>query len=182
MAEAEQESVVKPRRKWSTQREMAMRDARLIRALATGQSIEELAAQEGVSLRRARERVSAILSRTADPPAEFAQSRARRLSEAMIVAYATLNVGDLSAIDRVIRVTREFGRRPRPALAVPAPPAAPAQQAKSSRPEMTPQRPNKIDSAPEIVWPSNPRTPGTGLSGTSYERIWLPSRESAGRR
>src|SRR5271166_780245 len=110
MAETEEKNDVKPRRKRSkrsTQREMAMRDARLVRALATGQSIEELAAQEGVSLRRARERVSAILSRAADPPAEFAQFRASRLSEAMIVAYATLNVGDLSAIDRVIRVTRE---------------------------------------------------------------------------
>jgi hypothetical protein len=128
MAEAERESVVKPRRKRSTQREMAMRDARLIRALATGQSIEELAAQEGVSLRRARERVSAILSRTADPPAEFAQLQIRRLNEAMIVAYASLKVGDPRSIDTVIKLTREFDRYAGLAQAVApfAPPAAPA--------------------------------------------------------
>ncbi len=111
-----------------TQREMAMRDARLIRALATGQSIEELAAQEGVSLRRARERVSAILSRTADPPAEFAQLQIRRLNEAMIVAYASLKVGDPRSIETVIKLTREFDRYAglAQAVAAPAPPAAPA--------------------------------------------------------
>ncbi len=128
MAETEGKSEVKPRRKRSTQREMAMRDARLIRALATGQSIEELAAQEGVSLRRARERVSAILSRTADPPAEFAQLQIRRLNEAMIVAYASLKVGDPRSIETVIKLTREFDRYAGFASTVPAPapPAAPA--------------------------------------------------------
>jgi len=110
MAETEGKSELKPKRKRSTQREMAMRDARLIRALATGQSIEELAAQEGVSLRRARERVSAILSRTADPPAEFVQLQIRRLSEAMLVAHGAMSDGNLRAVDRVLRITREFDR------------------------------------------------------------------------
>jgi hypothetical protein len=128
MAEMEGKGEVEPKRKRSTQREMAMRDARLIRALATGQSIEELAAREGISLRRARERVSAILSRTADPPAEFAQLQIRRLNEAMIVAYASLKVGDPRSIDTVIKLTREFDRYAglAPTLAAPAPPAAPA--------------------------------------------------------
>lgn len=128
MADTEPEIVVKPRRKRSTQREMALRDSRLIRALAAGQSIEELAAREGISLRRARERVSAILSRAADPPAEFAQLQIWRLNEAMLVAHASLRVGDLKAIDAYIKVTREFERYAGLALAVaaPPPPSAPA--------------------------------------------------------
>ena len=124
MVEAEGKGEVKPRRKRSTQREMAMRDARLIRALAVGQSIEELAAREGISLRLARERVSAILSRTADSPAEFAQLQIRRLNEAMIVAHASLRVGDRKAIDTYIKLTREYDRYAGFAPAVAAPTAA----------------------------------------------------------
>ena len=89
---------------------MALRDARLIRALAAGQSIEELAAREDIPLRRARERVSAILSRRPDPPAEFASLQMRRLSEAMIVATAAMSEGNLTAVDRVLKITREFDR------------------------------------------------------------------------
>jgi hypothetical protein len=123
-------------RKRSTKREMALRDARLIRALAAGQSIEEVAAREAIPLRRARERVSAILSRNPDPPAEFANLQMRRLSEAMIVASAAMSQGNLEAVDRVLRITREFDRyaglaealaaaAPPPSLApTPAPPLA----------------------------------------------------------
>ncbi len=100
----------KPPRKRSTKREMALRDARLIRALAAGQSIEEAAAGQGIPLRRARERVSAILSRRPDPPAEFVNLQLRRLSEAMIVATAAMSAGNLQAVDRVIRLTRELDR------------------------------------------------------------------------
>ena len=97
-------------RKRSTKREMALRDSRLIRGLAAGQRIEEMAAREGIPLRRARERVSAILSRRPDPPAEFANLQIRRLSEAMIVATAAMSQGNLQAIDRVMKLTRELDR------------------------------------------------------------------------
>jgi len=110
MSEFGTNSEYESRRKRSTKREMALRDARLIRALAAGQPIEELAAREGIPLRRARERVSAILSRRPDPPAEFANLQMRRLSEAMIVATAAMNAGNLHAVDRVIRLTRELDR------------------------------------------------------------------------
>jgi hypothetical protein len=110
MADTEPEILVKTRRKRSTQREMALRDSRLVRALAQGQSIEEVAAREDISLRRARERVSAILSRRADPPAEFAQLQIRRLSEAMLVAHGAMSNGNLKAVDQVVRITREFDR------------------------------------------------------------------------
>ncbi len=87
-----------------------------------------MAADEGISLRLARRRVSAILSRSPDPPAEFAQLQMRRLNEAMIVAYASLKVGNLKAIETVLKVTREYDRYAGLALTVaaPAPPAAPA--------------------------------------------------------
>lgn len=126
MAETERESEDKPRRKRSTQREMALRDSRLVRRLASGQSIEEVAAGERISLRLARERVSAILSRSPNPPAEFAQLQIRRLNEAMIVAYASLKLGNLKAIETVLKVTREYDRYAGLAAAAPTPPAAPA--------------------------------------------------------
>ncbi len=89
---------------------MALRDARLIRALAAGQPIEEVAAREGLPLRRVRDRVSAILSRHPDPPAEFVNLQMRRLGEAMIVATAAMSEGNLQAVDRVMKLTREFDR------------------------------------------------------------------------
>lgn len=97
-------------RKRSTKREMTLRDSRLIRALAAGQPIEELAAREGITLRRARERVSAVLSRRPDPPAEFANLQIRRLNEALVVATAMMSAGNLQAIDRVMKLTRELDR------------------------------------------------------------------------
>jgi hypothetical protein len=111
MADTEKENKVETRRKRSTRREMALRDARLIHQLAAGVAIEEVAARENISPRRARERVSAILARrAADPPAEFVQLQIRRLSEAMLVAHGAMSNGNLRAVDRVVRITREFDR------------------------------------------------------------------------
>jgi hypothetical protein len=111
MADTEKENNVETRRKRATRREMALRDARLIRQLAAGVAIEEIAAREDISPRRARERVSAILARrAADPPAEFVQLQIRRLSEAMLVAHGAMSNGNLKAVDRVVRITREFDR------------------------------------------------------------------------
>ena len=103
---------------------MALRDSRLVRRLASGQSIEEVAAGEGISIRLARERVSAILSRNPDPPAEFAQLQMRRLNEAMIVAYASLRVGNLKAVETVLKVTREYDRYAGLALTAASPASA----------------------------------------------------------
>ncbi len=111
MADTEKENNVEARRKRSTRREMALRDARLIRQLAAGVSIEEVAALENISPRRARERVSAILERSEmEAPAEFARLQIRRLSEAMLVAHGAMSNGNLNAVDRVVRITREFDR------------------------------------------------------------------------
>lgn len=61
------------------------------------------AAREDMSVKRAREWVSAILSRRADPPAEFAQPQIRRLSEAMLVAYGATSNGNLKVVDQVVK-------------------------------------------------------------------------------
>ncbi len=121
MADTEPENETKPQRQRSTQREIALRDLRLVRRLAAGSSIEEVAADEGISIRLARRRVSAILSRSPDPPAEFAQLQMRRLNEAMIIAYASLKVGNLKAVDTVLKVTREYDRYAGLALTAAAP-------------------------------------------------------------
>ncbi len=111
MADTEKENNVEARRKRSTRREMALRDARLIRQLAAGVSIEEIAAREDISPRRARERVSAILDRSGiEAPAEVVRLQIRRLSEAMLVAHGAMSNGNLRAVDRVVRITREFDR------------------------------------------------------------------------
>ena len=147
-----------PPRKRSTKREMALRDSRLIRALAAGQPIEELAAQEGIPLRRARERVSAVLSRRPDPAAEFVNLQIRRLNEAMVVAAAAMTAGNLQAIDRVMKLTRELDRyagfaqglaasaappppapEPAPPLALAPPRAAPPQPAPAAAEAPEPQ-------------------------------------------
>ncbi|HZZ63425.1 MAG TPA: hypothetical protein VFE63_20040, partial [Roseiarcus sp.] len=60
--------------------------------------------------------------------AEFAQLQMRRLNEAMIVAYSAMGNGNLKAVDRVVKITREYDRYAglAQALAAPAAPAPPA--------------------------------------------------------
>jgi hypothetical protein len=136
MAEMDREIGVKPRRKRSTRRETALRD---VRSLAIGVSLEEVAANEGLSPRRARERVSAMFaSRKMDPPAEFVQLQIRRLSEAMIVAYGAMSSGNLKAVDRVVKITREFDRYHGFALSLAALP--PALASPAVQPALAPPR------------------------------------------
>jgi hypothetical protein len=74
---------------------MAKRDLRLVEQLAAGVTIEEIAANEGISPQWARRRKAAILAeRAIDPPHEFIQLQIRRLSEAMLVAYSAMSDGD----------------------------------------------------------------------------------------
>ena len=132
------------KRRRMTKRELAMRDLRFIEKLAAGATIEEIAASEGISVKWARERKAAVLaSRVIDTPHEFIKLQIRRLSEAMLVSYSAMSLGDLNAVDKVIRVVRELDRyhgfvphpnaprfatslpaAPPPPLALPEPPAA----------------------------------------------------------
>src|SRR5260370_41824727 len=101
MAAPKTKSAKSPRRKRSTRRQMATRDARIIERLVAGVTIHEIALSEGMTPRRARERMSAILARRAlDTPGEFLQMQIRRMSEAMLVAYSAMSGGNLRAVDR----------------------------------------------------------------------------------
>ena len=95
----------------ATNREVAKRDLRLVEQLAAGVTIEEIAANEGISPQWARRRKAAILAeRAIDPPHEFIQLQIRRLSEAMLVAYSAMSDGDLHAVDHVVKIVRELDR------------------------------------------------------------------------
>jgi hypothetical protein len=119
------------KRRRITKRELAKRDLRLIEKLAAGATIEEIAANEGISVKWARERKAAVLaSRVIDTPHEFIKLQIRRLSEAMLVSYSAMSLGDLRAVDKVIKVVRELDRyhgfaphpnAPRFATALPTP-------------------------------------------------------------
>jgi len=122
----------KPRRRRITKRELMKRDLRLIEKLAAGVTIEEIAASERISVKWAKERKAAVLaSRVPDTPHEFIQLQIRRLSEAMLVSYSAMSNGDLSAVDKVIKVAREleryhgFALRPETPSSAPSLPAAP---------------------------------------------------------
>ena len=132
---------------------MAKRDLRLVEQLAAGVTIEEIAANEGISPQWARRRKAAILAnRAIDPPHEFIQLQIRRLSEAMLVAYSAMSAGNLPAVDHVVKIVRELDRyhgfggyaglqrlaapaTAEPPLALPAPPAR--LPAPESEPAMT---------------------------------------------
>ncbi len=101
----------KPRRKRATKRATALRDMRIVRALAHGETIDEIALREGLSLRRARERVACVVARrTPEPTEAFIAVQIARLNEMMLVAYAAMKDGNMAAVDRVLKITREYDR------------------------------------------------------------------------
>jgi hypothetical protein len=66
----------------------AARGQKIVAQLNAGLSIPEIAAREGVTERRIRQRVREILAKRAPrPPAEFVALQVSRLNEALLVAY-----------------------------------------------------------------------------------------------
>jgi len=125
------------------QRDRAADDVRLMALLAAGVGTAERALQEGVSPRRMRDRVAALLARReAEPPASFAPLQTARLGDALKVAYAAMMDGDLKALDRVLRIVRELeryqGYRSPETPALPPPPAPPARLAAPAAPRALP--------------------------------------------
>src|SRR5271165_4501149 len=111
MVEPNLENRTGPKHKRASRRETAQRDARIVRALAHGEPIDEVAAREGLSLKRARERVAAVVARRAPEPTEyFVAVQIARLNEAMLIAYGAMKDGNLAAVDRVLKITREYDR------------------------------------------------------------------------
>ena len=94
----------------------AKRDARekwIIDKLNGGMSVTELAARQGVTLRRMQILVREILaSRAPSPPAEYLALQVNRLNEAMIVAFGAMAGSNLKAVDRVVRIVGEMDRYP----------------------------------------------------------------------
>jgi hypothetical protein len=129
-----------PKRRRITKRDLAKRDLRLIEKLAAGATIEEIAASEGISVKWARERKAALLaSRVIDTPHEFIKLQIRRLSEAMLVSYSAMSLGDLNAVDKVIKVARELDRYHGFAPHLGAPSYAPSLPARSPPPLALPE-------------------------------------------
>jgi hypothetical protein len=124
-------AAAKPARKRLTRQEVARRDDRIFRMLAAGVSVVDIARRQKATPRRVRERLAAVFARRErDNPADYAQVQIQRLNEAMLVAWSAMGGGNLKAVDRVVRITRELDRyhgftAPRPAsppLAALAPP------------------------------------------------------------
>ena len=71
----------------------------------------QIARQEGLSVRGARLLVERLLrSREVDPAPGFVQTQIGRLNDAMMIAHSAMMSGNLQALDRVIRLVREFER------------------------------------------------------------------------
>jgi hypothetical protein len=140
MSDTDPRNAAKTPRKKATRREMAKRDAHIMERLVAGVTIEEIANNLGISVRLARERMSATLAQRAhDNPGEYVQMQIRRLNEAMIVAYGAMTGGNLKAVAQYLKILRELDRyhgfalkppqepQPVPALAPPPLALAPPQ-------------------------------------------------------
>ena len=95
--------------------EKAEREQRVISLLNRGVSIPEIAAQQGLSLKRMRNLVREILAeRMPQPPADFLALQVSRLNEALLVSYRAMHTiaggTKLEAVDRVVRIVRELDR------------------------------------------------------------------------
>jgi hypothetical protein len=89
----------------------ATREKRVIGLLNRGVSVAEIAAREGLTLRRMRAIVQEILARRMpQPPAEFLALQISRLNEALIVSYGSMGNGNLQAVDRYVKIVRELDR------------------------------------------------------------------------
>jgi hypothetical protein len=93
----------------------AERGARIISLLNRGVSVAEIAAREGLSLKRMRNLVREILAqRMPQPPAEFLALQVSRLNEALLVSYSAMRTSatgtNFEAVDRVVKIVRELDR------------------------------------------------------------------------
>jgi DNA-binding CsgD family transcriptional regulator len=89
----------------------ARREQKIVALLNSGVSISEIAAREGVTERRVRQRVQEILARRApSAPTEFVALQVSRLNEALLVSYSAMANQNLGAVDRVVKIVRELDR------------------------------------------------------------------------
>ena len=89
----------------------AKRERRILDLLNRGFSVVEIAGREGVTEKRMRALVRAILARRMpEPPAEYVALQVSRLNEALLVAYSAMSGANLGAVDRVVKIVRELDR------------------------------------------------------------------------
>ena len=99
----------------ATRVEKAEREQRVVSLLNRGVSIPEIAAQQGLSLKRMRKVVREILAkRMPQPPAEFLALQVSRLNEALLVTYSAMHTStagtNFEAVDRVVKIVPELDR------------------------------------------------------------------------
>jgi hypothetical protein len=99
----------------ATPREKVRREERIVGLLNRGASVPEIAASEGLTLKRMRNVVREILSeRMPQPPAEFLALEVSRLNEALLVSFTAMHdpvAGtNFEAVDRIVRIVRELDR------------------------------------------------------------------------
>jgi hypothetical protein len=163
----------------ASRRRTADQRLRILERLTMGLSVAHRARAEQLTARRAPQIIAEMLARReSDPPAGFAQFEIARLSKTMIVARTTMMQGNLQAMDRWVAVTSELNRYHGFAQArIPAPPEAPPPRrlaarltAKPSRPEMAPQRLEKIESGPGNGMVSEASNPQDVVHGRAPNR------------
>ena len=140
----------------------ASRERRIIGSLNRGVSVAVIAEWEDVTEKRMRALVRDILARRMpEPPAQFLAMHASRLEEALLVSWGAMSgSNNLQAVDRVVKIVREldryhgFAAAERRGLrdASEAPEKSGqeimAMLAERIRPQMAPQRFEKIESGP----------------------------------
>jgi len=90
------------------------REMRVLDALKSGASLSAIARQEGVSPRRMRDLVNALLAthEGLEPADGLTQIRSHRLNQALEAAIGQATSGRPAAIGHFIRVLHEFERNP----------------------------------------------------------------------
>ena len=99
-----------PRRRLGAHR-MALRRRRIFAGLREGQSYDEIAEDEGLSVTRIRQIVSEVLrKRLVDSGSELAKLQLERLGPVMQLAADAVAAGDVSAITPYLKVLDRFDR------------------------------------------------------------------------
>jgi DNA-binding CsgD family transcriptional regulator len=89
----------------------AARERRIAHLLNAGVTVDEIAANERLSVKRMRNLVRETLARhQPEPPAEFVALQLSRLREALLVSYSAMGGGNLAAVDRFVKIVREMDR------------------------------------------------------------------------
>jgi hypothetical protein len=178
----------------------ASRERRIIESLNRGVSVAVIADREDVTEKRMRALVRDILARRMpEPPAQFLAMQVSRLNEALLVSFGAMSgqpSGGRSRLEIVRELDRYHGfaaaerqRLPasRPEAPEQIPPCLEAHVAQRIRPQMAPQRLEKIESVIMVTRLSlpirgsliaRPRLPSVASRQTARVRLFLSAKKS----